>query len=187
MPSNRTPVSEQQLWPAFAAAVRRRGHATALHFDTTTVSFADLETLALRAAAFLSGAGIVAGDVVAIQLPKRAGTYAIMLGCLRIGAIYAPLDPRNPTARTGRMLARIKPRLLFTTARQPNPYGAVVVTAASGDLDIDAWPAPLAGHDDAPQLSPLHPAYIMFTSGSTGEPKGAVIPQQGIALSLIHI
>ena len=179
MPLQHAPTSGPHLWAAFTAAVARRGSATALHFGTETVSFTELETLALRAAAFLVATGVRSGDVVAIQLPKRSTTYAVMLGCLRLGAIYAPLDPKNPPARTDRMLARIKPRLLLTTVPQSNPYGGVVMAAADGRLEVGSWPQPLG--TATPQVSPTHPAYAMFTSGSTGEPKGAVIPQQGVS------
>lgn len=172
------------MWPAFAATAQRRADAQALDFGTTTVSFRDLAHSARRAAGYLAALGVSAGDVVALQLPKRASTYAMLLGCLRMGAIYAPLDPKNPPARTERMLARLKPKVLFTSAAAHNPYGQTVATLADGALNDAVWPAPL---DDArcSARSPSDPAYIMHTSGSTGEAKGAVIPQQGV-LSLMR-
>ena len=179
------PSPDDLLWAAFDAAATRRGPAPALDFGTQSVSFADLRLLALRAASFLAGLGVATGDIVALQLPNRATTYALMLGCLRLGAIYSPLDPKNPAARTERMLARIKPKLLLTTATAHNPFGQAIPTRTDGTFDSASWPSPLAATLRQPQLSPTHPAYIMFTSGSTGEPKGAVIPQQGV-LSLMR-
>jgi len=181
------PFTENVLWPAFVATVQRRASAAALDFGTTIVTFQDLEQDALRAAAQLRHMGVVAGDVVALQLPKRAVTYALLLGCLRLGAIYAPLDPRAPAARTASVLARVRPKVLVSSAGITNPCGATLSLRGDGELDSASWPAPLsrlAGSDE-PQLTSDSPAYIMHTSGSTGEPKGAVIPHHGI-LSLMR-
>ncbi len=176
--------AETLLWSAFAATAHRRASAPALDFGTTSVSFGDLAHSARRAAAYLTKLGVVTGDVVALQLPKRASTYAVLLGCLRLGAIYAPLDPKNPPARTERMLARLKPKVLVTATAALNPFGQTVATRADGSLNSDGWPAPL-GDAVSPAHAPSDPAYIMHTSGSTGEPKGAVISQQGV-LSLMR-
>ncbi len=176
------PPSQNLLWPTFVATVERRGTAVALDFGTATVSFRDLADLALRAAATLQALGVGAGDVVALQLPKRATTYALILGCLRLGAIYAPLDPKNPAARTLAVLGRIRPKVLITAAATPNPYGRVLAARADGTVDTSGWAAPLSLEPQAaaPRLTPADAAYIMHTSGSTGEPKGAVIPHQGV-------
>jgi D-alanine--poly(phosphoribitol) ligase subunit 1 len=176
------PLTENLLWPAFTATVQRRASAVALDFGTSTVSFQDLERDALRAAALLRHMGVVAGDVVALQLPKRASTYALLLGCLRLGAIYAPLDPRNPATRTAAVLARIRPKVLVGSVGSINQFGATLSPRGDGEFDSASWPAPLSRlpGSDEPQQTPESPAYIMHTSGSTGEPKGAVIPQQGI-------
>ena len=181
---NQGASAETFLWPAFAATALRRASAPALDFGTSTVSFGDLAYTASRAAAFLAQQGVTAGEVVALQIPKRTSTYALILGCLRLGAIYAPLDPKNPPARTERMLARLQPKLLVTSAAALNPFGQTVSTRPDGSLDAAAWTAPL-GDAPSPARAPTSPAYIMHTSGSTGEPKGAVIPQQGV-LSLMR-
>ncbi len=168
------------LWSSFAAAADRRKAEPALDFSDGIVSFEHLHAAALRAAAHLVDLGVGAGDVVALQLPKRPVTYALMLGCLRLGVIYSPLDPNNPQARTDAMLARLKPKALFTTGAATNPHGLTIGMTATEPFatQIGRWPAALT--DRIPVVtSATHPAYIMFTSGSTGEPKGAVMPQQG--------
>lgn len=145
-------------------------------------TFAELHAEAIACAQWLVKQGVSRGDVVALQLPKRRATYTIWLACIRQGFVYVFLDPRNPAARTDAILRRVKPALLVTTSGGGNPFGRAlpdtelerVLTSATGDAAV-LPAAPLHG---------LSPAYIMFTSGSTGEPKGAVIPHQGI-LSLM--
>jgi D-alanine--poly(phosphoribitol) ligase subunit 1 len=180
-----SPTARDCLWPTFAASAQRRGSAPALDINSAVTSFAQLHDHALRAAAMLAQLGVIAGDVVALQLPKRGSTYALILGCLRLGAIYAPLDPKNPAARTDRVLARIQPKVLFSTNAAPNPFGHAISARPDGTLDITSWPEPLQELLDEsthprPTITPASPAYIMHTSGSTGDPKGAVIPHRGI-------
>ena len=178
--------AQVSLWGTFAATAKRRGEAIALDFGTHAVSFDALHSAALQASAELVAQGVEAGDIVALQLPKRAITYALMLGCLAIGAVYAPLDPNNPPTRTDKMLARLRPKVLYTTAHTQNPFGATAAIDAHSTLaaQMSAWRSLTPQTARAP-TSGTHPAYVMFTSGSTGEPKGAVIPQQGI-LSLMR-
>jgi amino acid adenylation domain-containing protein len=167
------------LWEAFAARAEADPAAPALIFGDTVTSFGELNALAQRAAASLAVRGIRCGAVVALQLPKRRMTYALLLACLRLGAPYVFLDPKNPPERSARIVQRLRPAILFTEGETPNPHGEVLrLTQHNGMHWMDA---------DAPAIEPscpgptgADPAYIMFTSGSTGEPKGAVIPHQGV-------
>jgi D-alanine--poly(phosphoribitol) ligase subunit 1 len=169
------------LWTAFAAISETGASAPALILGETPLCFGELKALALRCAATLAARGVAQGDVVALQLPKRRIAYALLLGCLQLGAPYVFIDPKNPRARTDRIVSRLRPKLLFTIASDgENPFGAVVRLDGADDeswlgAELHAAPSPAAGADAA---------YIMFTSGSTGEPKGAVIAHRGV-LSLI--
>lgn len=172
------------LWNAFAAIAKADPAAPALVFRDVVCSFGELKALAERCAAALAGRGVVRGDVVALQLPKRRIAYALLLGCLRLGAPYAFLDPKNPPERTARTVAQLRPKLLFSEIGSINPFGDALTL---GDADHESWLAGFEGIVDDAALSNTtgaDPAYVMFTSGSTGEPKGAVIPHQGV-LSLM--
>ena len=125
------------LWSTFAAAADRRNAQPALDFGDTTVSFEKLHATALRAAAQLAQLGVRPGDIVALQLPKLPVTYALMLGCLRLGAIYSPLDPNNPQARTDAMLARLKPKALFTVGDTTYNWKPLNVTDPQGIAILD--------------------------------------------------
>src|SRR4051812_13619044 len=170
------------LWNAFAANAQAGPAAPALIFGDVVCSFGELQALAGRCTAALVARGIRHGDVVALQLPKRRIAYALLLACLRLGAPYVFLDPKNPAERTARMLKRLRPRLLFSESGAANPFGETVTLSGK---DGEGW---LAGVDAAGEGGSIatasDPAYIMFTSGSTGEPKGAVIPHRGV-LSLM--
>ncbi|WP_156489523.1 amino acid adenylation domain-containing protein [Bradyrhizobium sp. DOA1] len=157
--------------------------APALILRDTVCSFGELKSLAEHCAAELFIRGIVKGDVVALQLPKRRITYALLLGCLKLGVPYVFIDPKNPAERSLRILEQLRPKLLFSSSDTTNPFGAVVKLSDGTDYDWlgDATLPPAAA---AQPITGTDPAYVMFTSGSTGEPKGAVIPHQGV-LSLI--
>jgi D-alanine--poly(phosphoribitol) ligase subunit 1 len=172
------------LWSAFAAHADAAPAAPALIFGDDITSFGELRGLALRCAAALAAGGVVHGDVVALQLPKRRVAYALVLACLRLGAPYVFLDPNNPPPRTARTIARLRPKFLINETGAANPFGKALTLANGGD---EAWLAPFEGiadHGCVPNAGGADAAYIMFTSGSTGEPKGAVIPHRGV-LSLM--
>lgn len=172
------------LWEAFERAAGAAPEGAALVLDERTVTFSALRRDAERVAAWLASRHVGRGTVVAIKLPKRHETYAIWLACLRQGAIYVFLDPRNPAGRTANILGQLKPGVFFTSGAEANWFGETVRLAdAVAETEwLAALPAAVPG---APaRVHGLDPAYIMFTSGSTGEPKGAVIPQQGV-LSLM--
>jgi D-alanine--poly(phosphoribitol) ligase subunit 1 len=167
------------LWAAFEQVASERAAAPALLFSDETISFTDLAADARHASGWLAAHGVRRGDIVALQLPKRRETYALWLGALRLGAPYVFVDPANPPSRTARVLERVRPKLLVTLAEDQNPFGSTERLDAKEKGT--EWLASLKGEVPAAAvLNGLDPAYVMFTSGSTGEPKGAVIPQQGV-------
>ena len=182
---------QNNLWNAFLHTAHSRPEHPALvfipvpHGPSTALTFTELRDLALRAAALLRDLGVRRGDVVALQLPKRPESYALLLACLRLGALYVAIDPKSPATRTAQILTRLAARILFSESPESITLGHPLqrVTLPSFTAHGPAyhsWPAPLAFHDPLDESSGSSPAYIMFTSGSTGEPKGAVIPQMGI-------
>jgi D-alanine--poly(phosphoribitol) ligase subunit 1 len=173
------------LWNAFATNAGVDFAAPALIFGDTVYSFGELKALAEQCAMALTAHGVVHGDVVALQLPKRPIAYALLLACLRLGAPYVFLDPKNPPRRTAQIVAQLRPKILFSEIDASNPFGEALNLIDAGE---ETWLAGAKGMaEDAMPLvvTGTDPAYIMFTSGSTGEPKGAVIPHQGV-LSLME-
>jgi amino acid adenylation domain-containing protein len=146
-----------------------------------TLTYRQLLHAVARQSTVLAASGVGEGDHVAIGLPRSVEEVVVILASLRIGAAYTALDPTSPTQRLARMLRTVAPRAvvgsleLLARLREVLPAGVAALTAADPGLDEPAGNAPPA----APQW-PDRIAYTVFTSGSTGEPKGVRIPQRGV-------
>ena len=147
-------------------------------------SYAQLMALSGRIAGYLAGLGVGRGQVVAVAVPRSAELVAAMLGVLQAGAAYLPIDPGYPAERISFMLTDTRPAaVLCTTAT------AALLDAAAGDgvprvvLDDPATAAAIAaGQPVAVRTSPGDLAYLMYTSGSTGVPKGVAVTHAGVAV-----
>jgi len=137
---------------AFAWAARRPDAPAVLWGDDGVLSYRALAEAALRVAGWLRGsAGVDRGDLVALSLPKGPDQVVAALGILAAGAAYLPLNPDQPLLRRQRILASAGARLLLDD---------LAPTRTAAPLDA---PVPGAREDLA---------YVLYTSGSTGEPKG---------------
>lgn len=169
----------------FQAVAAAHGGQPALRFeDGTDLTYAELEEEANRLAHWLAHRGVARGEVVCLVHPKSRRGYAAMLACLKLGAAYANIDPKNPAERLGHVLATCRPRLLLSDG----PVAEDVVTAAEqeGVPLLEAAPAEWADQPAGPPAATARVtgsdlAYLMFTSGSTGRPKGVAITHDNVA------
>ncbi len=154
--------------------------SVAVSYEGRTVTYGQLEKWSRSVATALGERGLGLGSVVGLMVDRSPEMLAGLLGILRAGATYVPLDPTYPTARLGHMLEGSKASLLLTqsrlVARLPEAHPVV--------LDIEdclAQPADRQVSDAGFPSVPLSAsAYIIFTSGSTGRPKGVEIPHRAL-------
>ena len=166
---------------AFARHVAADPDAIAIEADDAgapTWTRAELSERADRVAAALAEAGVQAGDLVGLHLSRSGGLIAAVLGALRIGAAYAPLDPLQPAARLRAISEEAGLAALFTERRLEEASTAALADRRLVLEDVFAGPprqAPPACVD-AERL-----AYVIFTSGSTGRPKGVALSRRAVA------
>jgi amino acid adenylation domain-containing protein len=159
-------------------------------------SYADLDVLSNRFARMFVASGVLPGDRIGIHLPRSGRAIAAMIGALRVGAVYVPLDPGSPPARMG-LVAQdcgmrhvvITPSLLSAwiaagEGRSIEHFflaSADAEAIAAGSARVHPWAEVLAA-SGAPsptrldsERSPEDLAYVLYTSGSTGVPKGVML------------
>ncbi|MEU1516068.1 amino acid adenylation domain-containing protein [Streptomyces sp. NPDC005811] len=163
----------------FGAQVVRGPGAPAVVFEGSVVSYAELEVRANRLARYLVGVGVGPECVVAISMERSVELVVGLLGIMKAGGAYLPLDPGYPVERLAYMLADSGAPVLLTQEglleRLPE-HGARVVCV---DRDAEAIAAE-SGEAPEVELSAQSTAYVIYTSGSTGRPKGVAVTHQGI-------
>ncbi len=178
-----------------ARAAETRGDAIALSMGDESLTYAELAERSDRLAAQLVAAGCAPGDRVGLMVPKRPSAIVAMHAVLKAGGVYVPLDAESPAQRLGRIVEAADPRLLLSVPEaaerldglaealslppvwsveaEPIVGERVQSERARADWDLDA-PAPdvrVHEHDAA---------HLLFTSGSTGQPKGVVITHRNV-------
>ncbi|MBP0494840.1 non-ribosomal peptide synthetase [Roseomonas indoligenes] len=167
---NRTehPVPDTTLVALIAATMQAGPDATALRFEGRSATYRELDRRSAALAAALAARGVGPGDLVAVSLDRSPELVVALLGTMRAGAAYLPLDPAHPAERLARILASAKPRIALAPAALPGDVPVLPPADWPAVGTVPAGPSP----DDA--------AYAIYTSGSTGEPKGAVIGHRAI-------
>ncbi|WP_432063862.1 amino acid adenylation domain-containing protein [Streptomyces sp. C10-9-1] len=171
-----------------ADQVARTPDAVALVHEDTELTFAELDRRSNRIAHWLIARGIGRDDVVGLAMRRRPELLCALLGILKAGGVYLPLDPDYPADRLAFMVADSAPGILLTTGDVVGRLPGAVQQLPRLELDDPDTAAELAGHrHDAPtdedrraELRPDDLAYVIYTSGSTGRPKGVAVTHRGI-------
>ncbi len=175
------PAEPRTALELIAAVCKRNGTATAVEFEDTRLSYAALDTLADATARALVEHGVRPGEAVGLLTERSALMVAGMLGILRAGGAFVPLDPGYPVERLRRYLQASNARVALVTP------GLTSLAAELGVAAVEPR-APRAstsvsGHP-LPTIVPDSLAYIIFTSGSTGVPKGVEV-EHGALVNLL--
>ncbi|MBN2534688.1 MAG: amino acid adenylation domain-containing protein, partial [Spirochaetales bacterium] len=161
------------LQELFEEQVSRNPGQTALVFYDKTVTYDQLNIKANQLARFLRRRGVTANDIVAIIMDKSIEMIVAVIGILKAGGAYLPIDPNTPEQRLVTMLDDASPRLIVTKSdmiQLKNPVPEIIYldkTANSIDQEESGNPDIINTSSDL--------AYIMYTSGSTGIPKGSMV------------
>lgn len=180
------PVGPATVTAVFAAQAARTPDTIALVDADRTMTFHQLNTSANQLAHLLTGLGAGPERCVALALPRSADTVVAMLGVLKAGAAYVPLDPEHPAERTAQVLAEADPVLVLTTAALadtlPPDHATRVLRLEDAGLGLPGLPdSDPADTDRSAPLRPDHLAYVIYTSGSTGRPKGVALEHHSLS------
>ncbi|MDF3303420.1 amino acid adenylation domain-containing protein [Rhodococcus sp. T2V] len=152
------------LHELFLDCAVERPDAVAVTSGDQSLTYADLDERSAAVAASLSEAGVVAGDVVAVVLPQSPDLIAAIIGVVRAGGVYLPVDPQYPAERIQYLLDDAKPVAVIADAAAP-PVSTSYPRAVN-------------------KYSRARSAYVIYTSGSTGRPKGVLVSHANV-LSLL--
>ncbi|MFE4958083.1 amino acid adenylation domain-containing protein, partial [Streptomyces sp. NPDC056653] len=170
----------RRVHEVFEAQAARSPDAVAVVFEDQELSYAELNTRANRIAHLLRAKGVGPEDLVGICLERDIELMPALLGVLKSGAAYLPLDPANPADRLAYIVKDANAPVVLTTAAQ----AGVLDGRYEGDVvALDTEAALLAaqpGTDPGVAGSPQNLIYTIYTSGSTGRPKGVALTHENV-------
>lgn len=164
----------------FADIARANADRPAILSGGTVISYTDLDRRSNRFARLLSSRGVRPGSIVGLFLPRSPDAVITMLAILKLGAAFAPLDPAYPADRITFIAADATPAVVVSSSHmfstKARPW-----TAPTVHVDLEAQA--IARESDMPlaeNVAGNDLAYIMYTSGTTGRPKGVMVPHRGV-------
>ncbi|MDO0911789.1 amino acid adenylation domain-containing protein [Streptomyces sp. DT2A-34] len=154
----------------FAEQAARTPDAPAVEADGEVLTYGGLDAASDRLAGRLWEAGVRPGDTVALPLARSVSLVVAQLAVLKVGACCLPLDPAAPAGRAAALMGQAGARVAITTAHVQLPEGI----RSLGPEGADTGAPPTVA------VRPESAAYVMYTSGSTGEPKGILTPHRAV-------
>jgi long-chain acyl-CoA synthetase len=182
---------------SLATAAKVRPERAAITHGGATVTVGELWERSARAAAMLASRGVGRGDRVAIQLPNVPAFADFYFGVLRLGAVVVPVNPLLRAAESAYTLEDAGPRVLIAWHESelpdagPDPVEVIPIVEPFGGGVLDPYAAGAAadgaagdaGGDGAVEVDPEETAVILYTSGTTGRPKGAELTHRNLGLN----
>jgi len=175
----------QCLHELFEEQVERTPEAVAIAFELEQLTYRELNQRANQLAHHLVNLGVTPDTLVALLIERSIDFVAAILAIFKAGGAFLPLDPHHPAKRHSQILEQSQCRMVLTTDK----FGTALIEAL-GEIDVDQRAHIIhlerllqqrGSEENLPLRSaPGNLAYVMFTSGSTGVPKGAMVEQVGM-------
>jgi amino acid adenylation domain-containing protein/non-ribosomal peptide synthase protein (TIGR01720 family) len=163
--------------------VARTPDALAVVWGAERLSYAEVNARANRLARYLMSLGVGAEDAVGVCMGRSAELPVALLGVLKAGAAYVPLDPSYPKQRLGFITQEARLRAVLTETALREVVSGLEVEAVCVDERREAVAA-MSAENLAPRSLPSNLAYVIYTSGSTGRPKGVAIEHRNAVVML---
>lgn len=163
---------------SFEEQVAATPNAVAIIANDISLTYAELDEQADKVAAYLTRAGVGRGDIVGVAIERSPQMIAGLLGILKAGGTYWGIEEDLPAGRLERLLSNAEPRLVLTS--DTSKFALKLPANASVVAMEDLLAARGQDNYQSALTQATDPAYVSYTSGSTGQPKGVVIPHRGV-------
>jgi amino acid adenylation domain-containing protein len=177
--------TKHTIQQAFVEKATKTPHNIALIYNDQYLTYAELNTRSNQLAHFLLSLGLQPNELVAVCLDRSINMVIALLAILKAGGAYLPIDPEYPAERIDYMFQDSKAQILLTQEkyRQQLPNITNVLWAEELELSSKQYPV----HAPIVAMSSENLAYVNYTSGSTGNPKGVAIKHKGVMRLLFGI
>ncbi|MCX4683054.1 non-ribosomal peptide synthetase [Kitasatospora purpeofusca] len=177
-----TPPVRGRIDRAFEQVAAARPEAVALLADGDRLTYRQLNDRADAVAAGLAALDIAPGSLIGVCLERNAELVVTLLGVLKAGCAYVPMDPHYPAQRLRFTTQNAEVPVVVTSAAEfpPVPGVRLLTPAALTELGADRATTAARPSDHGDGDEGDGPAYVIYTSGSTGTPKGVVVPHRNV-------
>jgi amino acid adenylation domain-containing protein len=170
---------DRSIHQLFAEQAAKTPGAEAVVFTGGSLTYGELDARADQLAGRLRRLGVGHGAFVALCLDRSPEMVIALMAILKAGGAYVPLDPAYPEARLGFMLRDSRAPLLVTLEKWRTTFAAAGVRLLCLDSAAEVTAEETSAGLETP-VGPEDPAYVVYTSGSTGQPKGVLVPHRGV-------
>jgi len=174
--SGTTYLKDRSVISAFETQVRRSPRSVAVEFGSESITYGELNARANVLGRHLVSRGVQPGRIVGLFLDRSVNMIIAILGVLKAGGTYLPIDAASPDSRVEMMLQDCNAILLITTTELTGTLNTAVDRVLIDAFEGDAYPAT----DTNIALPEGNVCYVIYTSGTTGKPKGVMVTQENL-------
>ncbi len=164
-------TANETLVSLFESQVRYRPLGNALVLDGTNMNYRELNSMSERFKDKIGTKGVAKGDTVGVCLARSCELIAVLLGILKLGAVYIPIAPNTPAERINFILKDSKSKMLISSSKNHKTEN-IELTRINMEKDFSEH---LVSDQEIKGVEPNDLAYIIYTSGTTGNPKGVKV------------